>query len=153
MGTNGKHSTERPIRAKFGLRMTEAQVLLEPDRGKRMLGRIEMPEAAALRAPVRRGVVVAVGPGPLLQSGERAGMQCEVGDVVWYSPLRAVEVSIGRRDFVVTDDSKLVAVEIDGGDLPHPVFPELADPFLAVAEPVDHLETIVQDIERRGPSV
>jgi len=74
-------------------------------------GGIVLPDTAKKRP--REGEVLAVGPGKLLDSGERAPMEVSVGDIVVYSEFGGTEISIGDDDYVILDENSVLAVNPD----------------------------------------
>ncbi len=77
-------------------------------------GGIVLPDTA--REKPQRGTVKAVGPGKLLDNGERGQMSVKVGDEVFYAKFGGTEISIDREDYVILRESDLLAVlEQDSG--------------------------------------
>jgi len=74
-------------------------------------GGIVLPDTAKKRP--REGEVLAVGPGKVLDNGERAPMEVSVGDVVVYSEFGGTEVTIGDEDYVILDENSVLAVKPD----------------------------------------
>lgn len=72
-------------------------------------GGIILPEKAQEKP--REGEVVAVGPGKLLDSGERRAMSVKVGDVVVYSEFGGTEVSHEGEDYLLIDEGSILAVK------------------------------------------
>lgn len=78
---------------------------------ERTSGGIVLPDAA--REKPQQGTVVAVGPGRLLENGERAAMQVSVGDVVIYSKYGGNEVKLDGEEFLILDVESIYAVKVD----------------------------------------
>jgi chaperonin GroES len=74
-------------------------------------GGIVLPDTA--RKKPREGEVVAVGPGKLLENGQRAPLEVSVGDVVVYSDFAGTEVKIGGEEYVILDEGSVLAVNPD----------------------------------------
>lgn len=74
-------------------------------------GGIVLPDTA--RKKPREGEVVAVGPGKLLENGQRAAMEVAVGDTVIYSEYGGTEVTVDGEDLVILDESSVLAVNPD----------------------------------------
>jgi len=55
--------------------------------------------------------VVAVGPGKLLDSGERKALSVKPGDVVVYSEYGGTEVSHEGEDYLLIDEGSILAVK------------------------------------------
>lgn len=56
------------------------------------------------------GTVVAVGPGRLLDNGQRAAMQVAVGDRVVYTQFGGDEVSVGEEKYLVLSEDDVLAI-------------------------------------------
>jgi co-chaperonin GroES (HSP10) len=138
----------------MNLEMLEEQLLLDPDKRRNQTASgIIIPEAANTRAPLRRGCVVACGPGRfILSGGKRHPMKSIVGDVVWYSPLKACYVEIDGKSYVVTDESSCVGIERDG-DMPEPKWEKGAVQILSTEEPRDEVADLVSHIEQHGSAM
>jgi chaperonin GroES len=74
-------------------------------------GGIVLPDTARKRP--REGEVLAVGPGKLLENGQRAPLEVSVGDIVLYSEYGGTEVMIGDTEYVILDESSVLAVNPD----------------------------------------
>jgi chaperonin GroES len=75
-------------------------------------GGIVLPDTAKKRP--REGEVLAVGPGKLLENGQRAPMEVSVGDVVIYSEYGGTMIEMGDDDYVILDEASVLAVKTDG---------------------------------------
>jgi len=71
-------------------------------------GGIFLPETA--KEKPQQGKVVAVGPGKLLDSGERAAMNVKKGDVVVFAKYGGTEVELDGKELIVMRESDLLAV-------------------------------------------
>lgn len=56
------------------------------------------------------GEVVAVGPGKILDSGERAKMEVKVGDKVIFEKWGGEEVKVGKEEYKILSVEKILAV-------------------------------------------
>lgn len=56
------------------------------------------------------GTVVAVGPGRVLENGERAELEVNEGDHVVYSKFAGTEVKHGDKEYLILTDSEILAV-------------------------------------------
>ena len=72
-------------------------------------GGIVLPDTAKKRP--REGEVLAVGPGKLLENGERAPLEVSVGDVVVYSEYGGTTIEIGDDEYVILDEGSVLAVK------------------------------------------
>ena len=66
-------------------------------------GGIVLPDAA--KESPQTGEVMAVGPGKLLDSGERGALILKVGDTVYYDTYAGREVTIGGEDYVLCHEA------------------------------------------------
>jgi chaperonin GroES len=78
---------------------------------ERTTGGIVLPDSA--REKPQQGTVVAVGPGRLLENGERAPMAVSVGDTVIYSKYGGNEVKLEGEEFLILDQESIYAVKVD----------------------------------------
>lgn len=62
-------------------------------------GGILLPDSA--KEKPQRGEVLAVGPGKMLDSGERAPVDVTVGDVVLYGKYSGTEVTVAGEDYII----------------------------------------------------
>ena len=71
-------------------------------------GGIFLPETA--KEKPQQGKVVAVGPGKMLDSGERAAMNVKKGDIVVFAKYGGTEVELDGKELIVMRESDLLAV-------------------------------------------
>ena len=90
----------RPLGDKVVVKATTAE--------ERTAGGIVLPDAA--REKPQQGKVVAVGPGRLLENGERAPMAVQVGDTVIYSKYGGNEVKLDGEELLILDQESIYAV-------------------------------------------
>jgi chaperonin GroES len=74
-------------------------------------GGIVLPDTAKKKP--REGEVLAVGPGKVLENGERAPMEVSVGDIVIYSEYGGATIEIGDEEYVILDEGSVLAVKPD----------------------------------------
>ncbi len=70
-------------------------------------GGIVLPDAAQEKP--QRGVVVAVGPGRLLDSGERASVSVEVGDEILFGKYGGTDIEVDGEDVKILRESDILA--------------------------------------------
>ena len=70
-----------------------------------------MPETAGNDGQVIKGVVQTVGDGLLLNNGQRAPMNVQVGDTVWFPKFNAHKIEIERKMFYVISESQIAIIE------------------------------------------
>ena len=78
---------------------------------ERTAGGIVLPDAA--REKPQQGSVVAVGPGRLLENGERAPMAVQVGDTVIYSKYGGNEIKLDGEELLILDQDSIYAVRAE----------------------------------------
>ena len=89
------------------------RVLVEPlSAEEKSAGGIYLPEAAQ-EAP-REGKVLAVGPGKVLENGQRRELSVKEGDIVVYTKYGGNEVRVGDKDLLLIDEDSLLAVKESG---------------------------------------
>ena len=71
-------------------------------------GGIFLPETA--KEKPQQGKVVAVGPGKLLDQGNRAKMSVKKGDVVIFAKYSGSEVEVDGKEVIIMRESDLLAV-------------------------------------------
>ena len=90
----------RPLNDKIVVKRLEAE-----DRTK---GGILLPDSA--KEKPREGRVVALGSGKLLDSGARAEFQVKADDRVIFSSYAGTEIKIDGQDYLVMEESDVLAV-------------------------------------------
>ncbi len=71
-------------------------------------GGIVLPDTA--KEKPQRGKVIAVGPGKLLDSGERGKTSLKKGNEVFYGKYAGTEIKIDGEDFVILRESDVLGV-------------------------------------------
>ncbi len=72
-------------------------------------GGIVIPETASKEKPMF-GVVVAVGPGAVLDNGDRRGMDLKDGEKVLFGKYAGTEFKLGDNDLVVLREDDIMGV-------------------------------------------
>lgn len=86
------------------------KVLVLPETGEETTaGGIVLPDSAQERP--QEGKVVAVGPGRVLDSGEKAEINVKEGDTVIYSKYGGTEIKVDGKEYLILDESSLLAVK------------------------------------------
>ena len=70
---------------------------------------IIIPETANKERPMK-GAVVAVGPGKVLDSGERRAMEIKEGDEVLFTKYGPTEVKVDGEELLVLNESDVLAI-------------------------------------------
>jgi len=88
------------------------RVVVKPLEAEEMTaGGIVLPETAKERQ--QRGRVVAVGPGRLLDSGERSTVSVKVGDEVLFGKYGGTDIEIDGDDVKILRESDILAKIVD----------------------------------------
>ena len=72
------------------------------------VGGIIIPDTA--KEKPQEGEIVAVGPGKLLESGERQAMSVKVGDKVLYGKYSSTEIKYGGEDYLIMREDDILAI-------------------------------------------
>lgn len=92
------------------LRPLGDRIVVKPGKEEEVTkGGIVLPDTAKKRP--REGEVVAVGPGKLLENGQRAALEVSVGDIVIYSEYGGTEITVGGEDFIILDEGSVLAIK------------------------------------------
>lgn len=87
----------------------EDRVVVKPrTQEERTKGGIVLPDTAKERP--QEGEVMAVGPGRLLDSGERAPMDVKVGDKVIFAKYGGTEIKIDGEEYIILRQSDILAI-------------------------------------------
>jgi chaperonin GroES len=94
--------------AKISIRPLDDRVVVEPMQAEETTaGGIVLPDAAQEKP--QRGTVVAVGPGKLLDSGERGELSVGVGDEVIFGKYGGTEIEVEGVDVKILRESDILA--------------------------------------------
>jgi len=93
---------------KVSLRPLDDRVVVQPQEAEETTaGGIVLPDAA--REKPQRGTVVAVGPGRLLDNGNRGELSVAVGDTVIYGKYGGSEIEIDGEEMKILRESDILA--------------------------------------------
>jgi len=93
---------------KVNLRPLDDRLVVEPNEAEDVTaGGIVLPDSA--KEKPQRGTVVAVGPGKLLDSGERGTLSVAVGDEVIYGKYSGTEIEVNGVDVKILRESDVLA--------------------------------------------
>ena len=93
----------------MAVRPLEDRVLIQPVQPEtRTKSGIYLPESA--KEKPMQGKVVAIGPGKLLENGERVKLGVKKGDVVVYGKYAGTEVEIKNSKHIILRESELLGV-------------------------------------------
>ena len=94
--------------AKPNLRPLDDRVVVQPNEAEATTaGGIVLPDSAQEKP--QRGTVVAIGPGRLLDSGERGQMSVAVGDEVIYGKYGGSDIEINGDEVKILRESDILA--------------------------------------------
>tara|TARA_B100000676_G_scaffold308143_1_gene368269 strand:+ start:35084 stop:35389 length:306 start_codon:yes stop_codon:yes gene_type:complete len=100
------------IMAKIKIRPLDDRVVIRPAESEEITaGGIVLPDSA--KEKPQRGTVVAVGSGRLLESGDRAGLSLEVGDVVIYGKFGGTDIEVNGEDVKILRETEILAKVLD----------------------------------------
>ncbi len=72
------------------------------------IGGIIIPDTA--KEKPQEGEIVAVGPGKMLESGERQAMSVKVGDKILYGKYSSTEIKYGGEEYLIMREDDILAV-------------------------------------------
>ena len=94
--------------AKINIRPLDDRIVVEPMAAEETTaGGIVLPDTAQEKP--QRGTVVAVGPGKLLDSGERGELSVTVGDEVIFGKYGGTEIEVDGKDVKILRESDILA--------------------------------------------
>ncbi|EMI19279.1 Chaperonin Cpn10 [Rhodopirellula maiorica SM1] len=94
--------------ANMNLRPLDDRIVVEPvEAEETTAGGIVLPDSA--REKPQRGTVVAVGPGKMLDSGNRGELSVTVGDVVIYGKYGGSNIEVDGREMKILRESDILA--------------------------------------------
>lgn len=94
--------------AKIKIRPLDDRVVVQPvDAEATTAGGIVLPDSA--REKPQRGTVLAVGPGKLLDNGNRGTLSVAVGDVVIYGKYGGSDVEVDGEEVKILRESDILA--------------------------------------------
>ena len=99
MAKKGKNSI-RPLDDRVVVRPLEAEVVTA--------GGIVLPDTA--KEKPQKGQILAIGPGRLLDSGDRGGLSVKVGDRVFFGKYSGTEVKVEGEELKIMRESDILGV-------------------------------------------
>ena len=94
--------------AKNKIRPLDDRVVVQPAEAEEVTaGGIVLPSAA--KEKPQRGTVVAVGPGRMLDSGERGGVSVTIGDEVIYGKYGGTDIEVDGDEVKILRESDILA--------------------------------------------
>lgn len=94
--------------AKLNLRPLDDRVVVQPSAAEeKTAGGIVLPDSA--KEKPQRGTIVAVGPGKLLDSGNRGEMSVAIGDTVIYGKYGGSDIEVNGQEMKILRESDILA--------------------------------------------
>ncbi|XZE52690.1 co-chaperone GroES [Planctomycetaceae bacterium SH139] len=94
--------------AKISIRPLDDRVVVQPAEAEETTaGGIVLPDSA--REKPQRGTIMAVGPGKMLDSGNRGELTVAVGDVVIYGRYGGSEIEVDGQEMKILRESDILA--------------------------------------------
>lgn len=95
--------------AKLNIRPLGDKVIIKRvDAEQKTAGGIVLPDTA--KEKPKRGVVLAVGTGKLLDDGTRSPMQVKTNDQVLFTSYAGTEIKVGGDEYMIMDESEILGV-------------------------------------------
>ena len=90
----------RPLGDKILIQRMEAE--------EKTAGGILLPDTA--KEKPKRGKVIAVGQGKLLEDGKRAQLQVKKGDEVLFSSYAGTDITVGTKEMIIMSEDDILAI-------------------------------------------
>jgi chaperonin GroES len=95
--------------ARLNIKPLDDRIVVEQHEAEsKTAGGIVLPDNA--KEKPTRGTVLAVGPGKLLDSGNRGPLSVRVGDEVFYGKYSGTEVNVNGKKFTMIRESDVLAI-------------------------------------------
>ena len=96
-------------KAKSSIRPLDDRVVVRPLEAEEVTsGGIVLPDTA--KEKPQRGEITAIGPGRLLDNGDRGGLSVKVGDQVFFGKYSGTEVKVGGEELKIMRESDILGV-------------------------------------------
>ncbi|MDR2754399.1 MAG: co-chaperone GroES [Planctomycetaceae bacterium] len=93
---------------KINLKPLDDRIVVQPvEAEEKTAGGLFLPDTA--KEKPQRGTVIAVGPGKLLDSGERAALSVAIGDEVIYGKYSGSDIEIDGQEIKILRESDVLA--------------------------------------------
>ena len=100
---------ENPFVAKLNIKPLGDKIIVQRTEAEgTTAGGIVLPDSA--KEKPKRGIVLAVGNGRLLDDGSRAPMQVKVKDEVVFTSYAGNEIKVGPEEYLIMDESDVLGV-------------------------------------------
>ena len=88
--------------------LDDRMVVEQSEAEEKTAGGIVLPDTA--KEKPQRGKVIAVGPGKLLDSGQRGKPSVSVGDEVFYGKYAGADIEVDGKKYVILRESDVLAI-------------------------------------------
>jgi chaperonin GroES len=96
-------------KAKTHIKPLDDRVVVRPlEAEETTAGGIVLPDSA--KEKPQQGVIIAAGPGRLLDSGDRGGLSVKVGDRVFYGKYAGTEVKVEGEELKIMRESDILGI-------------------------------------------
>ena len=96
-------------KAKNTIRPLDDRVVVRPLEAEQVsAGGIVLPDTA--KEKPQKGEIIAVGPGRMLDSGDRGGLSVKVGDQVFYGKYAGTEVKVEGVEFKIMRETDILGI-------------------------------------------
>ena len=97
--------------AKFALKPLNDRVVIKrlEESEAKTAGGIVLPDTAKERPQL--GEIIAVGPGKLLDNGQRVSPSVKAGDIVFHSKYSGTEVKVHGEEYLVVREDDILAIK------------------------------------------
>jgi chaperonin GroES len=108
-GKNNQVKTRnQDMKKEINLKPLDERIVVEPlEAEEKTPGGIVLPDTA--KEKPQRGTVLAIGPGKLLDSGERGPLSVAVGDEVIYGKYAGTDIEVDGREVKILRESDVLA--------------------------------------------
>jgi chaperonin GroES len=105
---NSLHNQRKQIMAKSKLRPLDDRVVVKPvEAEERTAGGIVLPDSA--KEKPQRGKVVSIGPGKLLENGQRGTLSVSIGDEVIYGKYSGTDIELEGDEVKILRETDILA--------------------------------------------
>lgn len=84
------------------------RLVIQPKKAQLSKGGILLPESAQQKP--KEGTVVAVGPGLLLENGQRQAMSVKVGDEIMYASYSGHEIEFEGQEYMILSENDVLGL-------------------------------------------
>jgi len=96
-------------KAKTDIQPLDDRVVVRPlEAEERTAGGIVLPDSA--KEKPQQGMILAAGPGKLLDNGDRGGLSVKVGDRVFYGKYAGTEVKVEGEELKIMRESDILGI-------------------------------------------